>query len=608
MAFALHTMEPVAEGIRRIAHEQLAEATGALSAGGDADIAIHTARKAMKRLRAVIRLVGGILDADTYRVENRTFRDAGRQLAPLRDASVLLATLDQLAGRVGGENQPVVARAREVLESRRQAVWHGSPTTPGAEEVVEAVTATLLAADVRVDCWPLHKCRWKTVAAGLVDGYRRGQAEHDACSWQPATESMHRWRKRVKYLAHQTQIVEPVWPVLMRAWQSELDRLAGMLGEDHDLAVLASVLQTHVEGVDALIATIGTQRYHLQADARVLGMRLYAERSRDLRRRLRAGRRAWREELLKDSMQVGAAPAFEPALKSGYEPVRVADTRCRTGDGPLWHAAEGRIYWVDIPAGRLYRYDPATSRHEMVFEAAGAIGGFTIQADGALLLFLAGGAVAIWRQGEALQTVVEGIDVERASRFNDVIADPVGRVYCGTVAQGEDGGRLYRLDTDGSLTELLDGLGCSNGMGFSPDQRFLYHIDSPTRQISRFAWDERSGALRDRQVHVDTQHDARGPADMPCGITVDADGYLWSARWGAGCLVRYDPEGHEDRRVSLAARNVSSATFGGADLDELYVTTAGGHDRSTEGAGAGALFRLRPGVRGRAEFVSRVCL
>lgn len=612
MPFVLRGEESFPDGVRRIAHEQLTAAADALAVGtGDRDTDIHSARKAMKRMRGLIRLIASDLGRDIYRLENATYRNAAGQLAALRDASVLLTTLDLVAGDLAAADRPLHGVARAALEARRQQTWEAASSQDARkddlEHVIENVTTTLLAADARVDDWPVQHSGWKTVVSGLVGGYREGRGEYDTCSWQPTTEALHQWRKRVKYLYYQTQILNPLWPAIMRAWHGELDRLGGMLGDDHDLAVLAGTLKEDMQAAaqaEPLLAAIGARRYSLQREAQLLGMRIYAERPRDLRRRLRTGWRVWKEERLQQTAGVELAPAPFVPLASGPKVERVADTCCRTGEGPLWHAAEAKLYWVDIPAGQLYRFDPAIGSHEMVYEAEGAIGGFTVQADGGLLLFLSGGAVAIWRQGEPLQYVIDGIDVERGSRFNDVIADPAGRVYCGTMAQAGEGGRLYRLDTDGSLTELLDGIGCSNGMGFSPDQRFLYFIDSPTKQICRFAWDEASGELRHRQVHVDTQQDE----GVPDGMTVDGDGFLWCARWGGGCLVRYDPDGDEDQRFVLPARKVSSAAFGGAQLDELYVTTAGGDDRAAEGDGAGALFRLQPGVRGKAEFLSRVCL
>ncbi|HJZ49644.1 MAG TPA: SMP-30/gluconolactonase/LRE family protein, partial [Roseiflexaceae bacterium] len=161
------------------------------------------------------------------------------------------------------------------------------------------------------------------------------------------------------------------------------------------------------------------------------------------------------------------------------QPELIADYACVTGEGPLWHPAEQRLYWIDIPNGRLFRYHPASGAHEMCFEGE-PLGGFTIQADGALLLFMARGAVKLWRDG-AFTTMIEEIPEERETRFNDVFADPAGRVFCGTMPTKERHGRLYRLDPDGTLTKLLDGIGCSNGMGLTPDHQQLYYTDSDAR-------------------------------------------------------------------------------------------------------------------------------
>src|SRR3954452_5785573 len=168
-------------------------------------------------------------------------------------------------------------------------------------------------------------------------------------------------------------------------------------------------------------------------------------------------------------------------------PELIADYACHTGEGPLWHPGERRVYWLDIPRGRMFRYEPATGRHEQCFEGA-TVGGTTLQADGALLLFMARGAVRIWRDG-ALETVLEEIPDDRDSRFNDVIADPGGRVFCGTMSTQDHPGRLYRLDPDGRLTPILDGLGTPNGLGFTPDRRQMYFTDSTAREIYLFDYD-----------------------------------------------------------------------------------------------------------------------
>ena len=285
------------------------------------------------------------------------------------------------------------------------------------------------------------------------------------------------------------------------------------------------------------------------------------------------------------------------------EPELIADYACVTGEGPLWHAAEGRLYWVDIPAGRLFRYEPATGRHEEVYRSAEAIGGYTIQADGALLLFGARGSVRVWREG-TIKTAIEEIPAERGSRFNDVIADPEGRVFCGTMPEGERPGRLYRLDPDGTVTVVLEDAGLSNGMGFTPDLAAMYHTDSDKGTITRYAYDRASGQLGNGQVIVRVP----AAAGLPDGMAVDEGGDVWSARWDGGALYRYSAAGEERGRIAFPARKVSSVTFGGAGYEDAYVTTAGGNDKANEGAGAGALFRVRLGVRGRPAFVSRVGL
>lgn len=285
------------------------------------------------------------------------------------------------------------------------------------------------------------------------------------------------------------------------------------------------------------------------------------------------------------------------------EPELIVDYECVTGEGPLWHPDEQRLYWVDLRRGHMYRYHPATGAHEQIYDDKDAIvGAFTIQADGALLLFMSRGAVKIWREGK-MTTVVDEIPIERESRFNDVIADPIGRVFCGTMPTESQRGRLYRLDTDRTLTQLLDGIHCSNGMGFTLDHKQMYYTDSGKREIYLFDYDQATGAITNQRVFVRTPGEG-----TPDGLTVDTEGYIWSAQWGESYLARYAPDGTEERRIYFPAKKVSSVTFGGPDYTDIYVTTAGGNNKAEEGWGAGALFRLNFGIQGVPEFRSRVSL
>jgi len=282
-------------------------------------------------------------------------------------------------------------------------------------------------------------------------------------------------------------------------------------------------------------------------------------------------------------------------------PELIANYDCETGEGPLWHPGEQRLYWCDIPTGRLFRYDPDSQQHERCYDGD-VVGGYTIQEDGSLLLFMEEGRIARWDDGD-LETVLEAIPDERNSRFNDVIADPAGRVFCGTMPSQDGLGSLYRLDTDGTLTTVLDAVDVSNGLGFTPETDGLYYAETHESTIWYYDYDETTGAISNRQPFVETTD---GPG-RPDGLTVDSEGFVWSARWDGGCVVRHAPDGSEDDRVEFPARKVSSVAFGGPDCQDAYVTTAGGHlDPEEEGTGAGGLFRFTPDVSGREEFRSAV--
>lgn len=283
---------------------------------------------------------------------------------------------------------------------------------------------------------------------------------------------------------------------------------------------------------------------------------------------------------------------------------RVADTHCATGEGPLWHPGEEVLYWTDIPNGRLYRYDPASDDYERVLDDDVALGGFTIQEDGTLLCFRGGGRVDQFVDGEIIPVTV--VDSATHTRFNDVIADFEGRVYAGTMPAGDEPGRLYCLNTDGTITRADKyGYDIPNGMGFTLDGEHFYVTESNAKTIYLYDYDRQTGGLTDRRPFLDLT----GENGIPDGMTVDAEGDVWSAWWNGGVVVRYGSDGTERDRLSFPAKKVSCVTFGGPDYEDIYVTTAlDGGDRSTGGDGAGALFRFDApdGLTGSPEFRSAV--
>jgi len=290
----------------------------------------------------------------------------------------------------------------------------------------------------------------------------------------------------------------------------------------------------------------------------------------------------------------------EPINGEQTQPECIADYACEIGENPLWHPIEKCLYWCDIPAGRLFRFDPSTGRHEQCHEGR-PVGGFTIQSDGSLLLFMDKGAVATWHDGK-LTKILHGIEAERNSRFNDVIADPVGRVFCGTMASSSGKGKLYRMDLDGTIRVVLEGIGCPNGMAFTPDQTGFYFTDSFAYKIYLFDYNAADGQLSNQRTFA-TFNEGEG---LPDGAALDANGYLWSALWDGYAVVRLSADGTIEKRIAFPARKTSSLTFGGENYDEMYITTAGGNSRDVDGPLAGATFRLRTGTRGRPEFVSCV--
>lgn len=281
----------------------------------------------------------------------------------------------------------------------------------------------------------------------------------------------------------------------------------------------------------------------------------------------------------------------------------LVDSECELGEGPLWQPEEKRIYWTDIRAGKIHRYDPASDAHELYYDAPDGekIGGFTFQEDGSLLLFMTDGRVSIYREG-VLETVVSGLPDEAGMRFNDVIADPRGRVFCGTMDVDDPStGRLYRLETDGTLTTILDSVELPNGMGFTPDRDRFYMTESNTNTIHLFDYDPETGGLENRRTF------AERPAETWTydGLTVDADGGVWSALWDGGSVVRHTAGGEIDRRVEIPATNVTSLAFGGDDLSDLYVTSAA-MQTGPDDVHAGNLFGVDAGRSGKREFTSAV--
>jgi sugar lactone lactonase YvrE len=277
----------------------------------------------------------------------------------------------------------------------------------------------------------------------------------------------------------------------------------------------------------------------------------------------------------------------------------VLDARARLGEGPVWDAREGRLYWVDIDGCALHVLDPQTGEDRSV-AVEGRIGFAAPRSGGGLIAGVERSLVELDPESGELNAVATPEEELPGSRFNDGKCDPRGRLWAGTIApRGRPGsGSLYRLDRDRNCARVVTGVTVSNGLGWSPDSGTMYYIDSRTQRISAFDFDAGSGEVANRReiISFDDQ------PGTPDGMCVDAEGMLWIAHFRGGCASRWDPaSGERLGLVAVPAPNTTSCAFGGAGLDELYVTSARAavSDADLERfPHSGGVFRVRPGVRG----------
>ncbi|MEV0633936.1 SMP-30/gluconolactonase/LRE family protein [Streptomyces sp. NPDC050619] len=236
------------------------------------------------------------------------------------------------------------------------------------------------------------------------------------------------------------------------------------------------------------------------------------------------------------------------------------------GEGPTWDAQAGRLLWIDILGSRINTYDPASGRRT-VRTTEQHVGAVKPRAGGGLVLNLRDGVGLLDAEGEFSWLRHEPVPGRRA---NDAAVAPDGSLWAGTMRYDEatGGGTLSRITGDGSAEVVLDDVTVSNGTGWSPDGRLMYYIDTPTRRVDVF--DFQDGRALNRRPLVEIEDGA----GFPDGLTVDADGCVWVALWDGSAVRRYTPSGALDRVIELPVPRVTACAFGGPDLTDLYITTA----------------------------------
>ncbi len=281
----------------------------------------------------------------------------------------------------------------------------------------------------------------------------------------------------------------------------------------------------------------------------------------------------------------------------------VLDIRAALGECPVWCSKTSTLYWIDIPAGRLNRFDPSSGTN-LVWNLPEPIGSFALWDDHAVLVALKSGIHRFDLHDGALALLAQPEPNLPQNRLNDGRCDRAGRFWVGSMAEPPDpvrpSGTLYRFDSQRVCTPMARDLIVSNGLAFSADGRTLFHSDSHAAVRTIWAWDldPESGDISNRRVFCDTH----GMPGRPDGGAVDADGCYWMAANDGWELVRFTPSGKVDRRIALPVAKPSMLAFGGPRLETIFVTSIRpeGIDLSDQPM-AGSLFAIEAGVPGLPE-------
>jgi L-arabinonolactonase len=277
------------------------------------------------------------------------------------------------------------------------------------------------------------------------------------------------------------------------------------------------------------------------------------------------------------------------------------------GEGPCWHPGEQALYWTDVPSKMIKRWDPRTGDH-MSWPMPEMVTAIAVRRSGGLIVASHRGIDFFdQRTGSRSRFVAPERD-KPLNRSNDGKCDRQGRFWYGTMMNNfaEDmsevpitanTGGLYRIDANGRVKVFEQGLGIANTFAWSPDERIMYFADT-LDAIYAYDFDAPSGMISNRRVFARIDTEQYG---LPDGSTIDAEGFLWNARWDGACIIRWAPDGTIDRVVEFPCQRVTSCIFGGADLDVLYVTTVryGLNDSElSEQPLAGSIFAYDPEVTG----------
>lgn len=287
MAYQFVHSESVRTGVRRVVREKIDAALRHLNENVDIHASVHEARKRIKEIRAVLRLIRSELDG-LFEMENAALREAARELAPLREAQAVVESLEKLRLHYKDQMGPrAFSKTVRRLRKRRDEIVEGFSDLP---ERVRRSGAALVQARARVPAWPLDSESFEALEDGLRDNYQLGRKTFRTAMADPSPENLHEWRKRVKDNWYHSQLLREIWPEMMKGYRDTLEELSQLLGEHHDLALLPAL----VAGEWELQSLIEARLREIEAEVRVIGNRIYADRPKEAVRRLRQYWESWK--------------------------------------------------------------------------------------------------------------------------------------------------------------------------------------------------------------------------------------------------------------------------------------------------------------------------
>jgi sugar lactone lactonase YvrE len=269
------------------------------------------------------------------------------------------------------------------------------------------------------------------------------------------------------------------------------------------------------------------------------------------------------------------------------------------GEGSVWDHKREVLYWIDIQGKKLFEYDPATGTNTSR-DLPIAIGTVVPEGQNSVIVALKDGIYRKYLSSDSLEFIARPESLKEEERFNDGKCDPQGRLWVGAMRiKGKPGdSKLYSYDPGRGFSEKVDSVSISNGIIWSLDNQSMYYIDTPTRQIVKYAFNAEDGSISDPVTVVEIA-DTLGHPD---GMTIDEEGMLWVGMWGGYAVCRFNPaNGSLEERIEVPAKNVTSCAFGGEDFQTLYITTASvgmNEGEKEEFPKAGGLFQVKPGVKG----------